>query len=208
MNFLVYKITNTVNNKEYIGIHRTRNIDDGYMGSGKHLKRAIQKYGKEKFTKTILYNCSSEIEMINKEKELVTEEYCSQKNTYNICLGGHGGFWHITSDMRADNSKVLVDTHLYRMENDEQYYNKNKERFLRCAMPQAWKSTGGKPKSFLGKKHSNDTKRLMSETKRGTGRGKHNSQYGTMWITNGSENRKINKLDSIPEEWYKGRTVG
>lgn len=35
----------------------------------------------------------------------------------------------------------------------------------------------------------------------------NNSQYGTMWITNGSENKKIKKVDTIPEGWYKGRKV-
>jgi hypothetical protein len=36
--------------------------------------------------------------------------------------------------------------------------------------------------------------------------GSKNSQFGTMWITNGIENKKIKKdLDIIPEGWYKGR---
>jgi hypothetical protein len=38
--------------------------------------------------------------------------------------------------------------------------------------------------------------------------GDKTSQFGTMWITNGTENRKIKKdLDSIPEGWYKGRII-
>jgi hypothetical protein len=33
------------------------------------------------------------------------------------------------------------------------------------------------------------------------------SQYGTMWITDGLNNRKIKKDDSIQEGWRKGRTI-
>ena len=52
--YIVYKITNQINGKFYIGVHATSDVNDGYMGSGKYLKRAQNKHGIENFTKEIL----------------------------------------------------------------------------------------------------------------------------------------------------------
>lgn len=87
----IYKIINKINNKIYIGIHRTDNLDDGYMGSGTLLKRSIKKHGIHNFEKTILQIFDTYQEAINKEKELVDIFFVQKDDNYNIYLGGYGG---------------------------------------------------------------------------------------------------------------------
>ena len=89
--YIIYETKNLKNNKIYVGMHETDNVDDGYLGSGKRLKRAIRYYGKEFFERRVLYYLDSREEMINKEIELVTEEFINRKDTYNLKLGGEGG---------------------------------------------------------------------------------------------------------------------
>lgn len=86
--YLVYQITNLVNDKIYIGIHGTDDLEDGYMGSGGYLWRAIKKHGIENFRKEILFEYDNPDEMIAKERELVDRKFIARKDTYNLALGG------------------------------------------------------------------------------------------------------------------------
>lgn len=54
MFYYLYEIKNLINNKIYVGVHKTNDLNDGYMGSGKVIKRAMEKHGTENFTKVIL----------------------------------------------------------------------------------------------------------------------------------------------------------
>lgn len=88
--YTVYKTTNLVNGKQYIGAHRSKNPNDSYLGTNRVLKRAIKKHGIKNFKKEILFIFDNEIDMFKKEKELVTEEFCQREDTYNIGEGGRG----------------------------------------------------------------------------------------------------------------------
>lgn len=87
--YLVYETTNVVNGKIYVGFHSTNNIDDGYIGSGKLLKRAVEKYGPQNFTRRVLFDYKDQLDAENKEAEIVDEEFVKRKDTYNISLGGN-----------------------------------------------------------------------------------------------------------------------
>lgn len=92
MYFLIYKITNTLNEKFYIGKHKTDTIEDGYMGSGVALKAAYKKYGKEFFRKEILHYCDTESDMYALERRIVNEDMINDPKCYNMRIGGEGGF--------------------------------------------------------------------------------------------------------------------
>ena len=61
---IIYKTTNTVNNKIYIGKDSYNNPK--YIGSGKLLWKAINKYGKKAFIKEIIERCSTQTELNEK----------------------------------------------------------------------------------------------------------------------------------------------
>ena len=57
----IYLTTNTINGMKYIGKHYGE-LDDSYLGSGKLIKQAILKYGKDHFIKSILYISNDDFE--------------------------------------------------------------------------------------------------------------------------------------------------
>jgi hypothetical protein len=86
----IYKITNLANNKWYIGKHNGK--DPNYMGSGKLLKRAIQKHGIENFKKEILEECENLQQLNDREKHWIAQTNATTDPlSYNLASGGEGG---------------------------------------------------------------------------------------------------------------------
>lgn len=88
MHYIIYKITNQLNGRYYIGRHATKNINDSYMGSGKGIKNAITKYGVENFTKEIIATTDSTEQLWELEKEIVNEAVVKDPMSYNMAYGG------------------------------------------------------------------------------------------------------------------------
>jgi len=87
---VIYKTTNLINNKIYVG--KQQFYTKSYLGSGKLIKRAIKKYGKENFKKEIIQECYSLNELNNQETNWIIKlESTKQEKGYNITLGGNGG---------------------------------------------------------------------------------------------------------------------
>jgi group I intron endonuclease len=85
---IIYKTTNLINGKIYIG--KDKHNNDKYLGSGKILKQAIIKYGRENFVKEEIEKC--EDEKVWLEREIYWIKYFNSiEEGYNIALGGNGG---------------------------------------------------------------------------------------------------------------------
>lgn len=198
--YLVYKITNLINGKIYIGIHITMKLDDGYYGSSLLVKRAIKKYGIENFKKEILFDFDNPEEMIAKEVELVTDEFVSRTDTYNLNLGG-GSFYYIHKNGMS-NPNLANKIHVEKL-NDPDYRKLYSLKISKGLLKN--KGTG-----FLGKHHSDFSKSKISEANKKLLSGEGNSQYGTCWISNEFESKKIKKeeLNSYLEKgWIRGRKL-
>lgn len=90
---IVYKTTNLLDGRYYIGVRKTEVEFDGYLGSGLHLKRMVKKYGKENFLRETLFEFSNSKDAYDKEISLL-KEHLDNANCVNISHGGFGGRTH------------------------------------------------------------------------------------------------------------------
>ena len=134
--YTVYRITNNINNRYYIGKHITNDLDDSYYGSGLAIQRAIVKYGQENFTKTTLHICESEEEMNRLEVELI-DLALEDPLTYNLNRGGTGSFHHINeSGMNLGENNPMKDPDVAKRCTDSvrQTRSKNPEKYRKIAI--------------------------------------------------------------------------
>lgn len=92
--YYIYITTNLINQKKYIGKRKcVCDVEqDAYIGSGKILKSAIKKYGKENFVKDILEICETEEICNDREKYWIAFYNAAYSDEfYNIASGGDGG---------------------------------------------------------------------------------------------------------------------
>jgi hypothetical protein len=170
------------------------------MGSGKLIIRAIKKYGIHNFKKAILFVFDNETDMNNKERELVT----ISESSYNLCDGGKGGWGYVnrTGLNVSDNQKTAARrlAPLVASKGGRASQKTLQERKLGIYN----RAING----FKGKTHTDEWKRNHSDVMKLKQKGQGNSQYGTCWITNGIENKKIRKEDYdnfVVKGYYKGR---
>lgn len=213
----VYKTTNLVNGKYYFGVHKTENPYDEYLGSGKYLKRAVAKYGKEKFRKEVLFIYLDPESAFSKEDELIQCYRGLDPHCMNLRKGGSGGFdWINKNGFSSLGGKRGKQTQSQMFKTNAIYREKRIE-----SAKQNLKLAHGHPnnvvhskearilgqvagtKKWTGQKHSPASCEKMRKAQTGDG----NSQFGTRWITNGISNKKVPKSTHVTDGWKPGRTL-
>lgn len=107
----IYKITNTVNGKFYIGQHKSNTFEDAYCGSGIKLRCAMKHYGKNAFSKTVLESCRDAQQLDEREQFWIASLDATNPDIgYNIALGGRGSYF--TEKTKKKISKSLTGKHL------------------------------------------------------------------------------------------------
>lgn len=211
MFYTIYKTTNNINGKYYIGKHKTRDLDDNYLGSGKILNYAIKKHGINNFTREYLFIFDNEEDMNNKELELVSEEFIKEDTNYNLKLGGEGGWDYINNSEEFNICKSIAGKASQAVYKKGGYSMKRSEYTRELLSKQATEQfkINGPNYGFSNKKHTEEFKEHIGKINSIKQKGSNNSQYGMMWIYSLEEkiSKRIKKDEIIPEGWYKGRKM-
>jgi group I intron endonuclease len=120
--FIIYKTTNLINGKIYVGQRKTDDLNDGYIGDGilsqiyaKYhylFHRAVRKYGYENFKREIIEYCFYEEQLSSREiywiKKLNAHWTCGG---YNMTWGGDGGDYFTDHPRKEEIRKRMSDSH-------------------------------------------------------------------------------------------------
>ena len=178
----IYETTNLVNNKKYIGQHRSKKFDKSYLGSGVVLLKAIEKYGKENFSCKILKECVSEEDLNLSEKQFILEFSASNSDDYyNIASGGLG---HTCEPWNKGKHIEISDKAREALERGRHLPSSEKQKAVLASMRK-------------GIDVSEETRKKLSE-----------AQKGKVCVNNGVVNKYVKLSDSyemISCGWSRGR---
>lgn len=172
----VYKITNKLNGKIYIGKRVSEIFDENYWGSGRILKYAIDKYGINNFDREILQWYNSDEDLNAGEIFWINKLNSTDKNIgYNLTEGGTGGntIKYLSEEEKLNRLEKIRETN----------NNKSEDEKLKLHI-----------------KRSENSKRMMAERK---ANGIPGNTKGRKWYTNGVEDKM---LLECPIDWWEGRS--
>ena len=203
----IYKTTNNVNGKIYIGQHEWHetSMDNKYLGSGLLLKEAFKKYGRDNFTCEILKYCKYKEELDKEEIYYISKyESTNNKKGYNIAAGGRGG-------NLGDEVNLKISESLKGKPCSEEKKLKLSKIFK--GRPSSLTKEGRLKISKANKEKviSEETRYKMSISAKNVDRSNRvPSLKNKKAITSGKDVKYINKDEKIPENWRLGncKTAG
>jgi len=212
----IYKITNNINKKIYIGKSTdTRNHKQiSYYGSGKLIQLAIKKYGVENFTKEIIDKCNTNIELC--EREIYWISYYNSSDLtigYNITNGGDGGDTISNHphniDIRTKISNSLKGR-VFSSKHKENLRNNHHSKLYNCDVyDKISKSLKDKPKTTAHRENlSNSIKELYNNGFKSnfqTDNPMKNNNYIWIYDKTTLKTKRIIDTDTIPDNYAKGR---
>jgi hypothetical protein len=177
------------------------------MGSGKRLRRSLKKYGKENFKFEILEFILDRALLKEREKEMVNQELVRDSQSMNLKEGGEGGF--VNDEHRSKfineavkmftiNKEKMIERRKWLWNNDKEWRNNFSKKLSDSKKGNI---------SWTGLHHTEETKRKIAEKNSINQKAENNSQFGTCWVTNEKENKKIKKEEIIPDGWRLGRVI-
>lgn len=205
----IYKTTNLITGKFYIGMHSTKNLDDGYLGSGKILRYSIKKYGKENHKIERLEFFDDRKKLAEGESKIINEVLLKDPLCMNLGLGGQGGILnedHGKKFHAAGGKKVfqiLCKRHSEKLKNNLEYREKYSKARRKVSI--------GEKNPFYQKTHTKETKNLMSKSQKLRLKDpSKNSMFGKCWVFNNEtkQNKAILKSEFEKYQligWQKGR---
>ena len=215
--YFIYQTTNKLNGKYYIGKHETYNLNDGYVGSGLLLQKAINKYGIENFERTILFFVN-DIDSLNfAEKETVTEEVVNDPMSYNLKIGGDGGWDYankvLTTEERRKHvfDSLTLEQRKFLSDSSKQYWNNMSDDERKAVIQKSSKALKEYYKThtsaWLGRHHTKETKEKLSKSHIGKIDGNKNPMANRHWWKDPNDKTKslaIKEGDPVPEGWIRG----
>lgn len=214
----IYMTTNVINDHLYIGKHSTNNPEDGYIGSGKDLEKAIKEFGLQAFVSRPIICALSEEYAYELEREIVTLEFAKRKDTYNRMPGGYGCSAGEAHHMYGKNHSLETRMKMSQKQRDELHplYGTIHSEETKAKMSNAKKGKVASEETRQkmrennkGEKNPNYGNRYSEETLaklREINGGENNPAFGKKWITDGSSNRRISINEQPPIGWRFGKT--
>ena len=199
----IYKTTNLITNKFYVGMHSTDDLDDGYFGSGKIVNYSVNKHGIENHKVEILEFFDSRESLKKREAEIVNEELLADQLCMNLKFGGEGGgkIWNETHAKAFHSAGAKASNIARKGRGSSDFHKEQTSKGVKAALAK-------NGNHWIGKHQSDEHKRKIGERNSKLQAGAGNSQFGTCWICNEQEAKKIKKDELqvwLDLGWRKGR---